>query len=355
MSTEATRIQMIVELATQFAAVPLSEVAASVGLSQLDDCAVIPIGGGNDLVLGSDFVRGAGFHLFKMGLLSNFDIGYFLVAANISDLAAMGAAPTGILVVFRYTKEMTDDDFREVMSGVAAACQKFQAPLLGGDTGGYELPVLSACAVGIVPHGRAMLRSNGRAGDVLFVTNKVGTAGAALAYFTRAEPRGLEVDEKIREEMLRAWRRPAPPLVQAIHLVEKRYVSCAIDTSDGLKAACRQLAEASHLAAVLTREDIPMSAPAMMVAGLLKVDALALAVGDSVDFQLVFASAPEFADEIERDFVARQWALYRVGTLIESDRVGVFLKNGEQLEDFPGVEWDQSETLAVDRLKFQSA
>ena len=90
MSTETRRINSILDLMPNYPAKPGSGLNASVGLIALDDCAVVPLNSESDLVIGSDFVRGEGFHLFKKGVLSWQDVGYYLIGANASDLAAMG-------------------------------------------------------------------------------------------------------------------------------------------------------------------------------------------------------------------------------------------------------------------------
>src|SRR6266498_4646094 len=101
------------------------DVSLSTGADAMDDCAVYDIGGPLSLVVGSDYVRGPKFILYEMGFLSEFDIGYYLVAANVSDIAAMGATPIGVLTVVRYPREMDDVRFQNVMAGVHQACTDF--------------------------------------------------------------------------------------------------------------------------------------------------------------------------------------------------------------------------------------
>ena len=351
MSTEERRIRSIVDLWKGIPACATAGLEASTGLAALDDCAVIPLDEQRDLVVGTDFVRGEGFHLFQRGYLSWSDVGYYLAAANASDLAAMGAAPIGIVVVCRYTAEMSDADFQQAMEGVLMAARDFGMPLLGGDSGGYEKSVLSAAAIGTVRHGRALLRGNGRHGDTLYVSGTVGHAGAALAYCTRAIPEGARLDEAQEQLLLQSWRRPSPALSQGQFLVESELSRCAIDTSDGLKSACRQLAEASGLAAILRPNLIPVSPFATVVADALRVDALALSLGDSVDFRLVFSASAADASAIEQAFAAREWPLFRIGEFRDIQRVGAFLEDDTGLREVPGVEWDQRNTLAIDDLR----
>src|SRR5438046_1760784 len=72
-----------------------------VGVESMDDAALIRISETESLVIASDFIRGSGFFLFEMGYLDYFDMGYYLIAANVSDIAAMGARPMAITTIFR--------------------------------------------------------------------------------------------------------------------------------------------------------------------------------------------------------------------------------------------------------------
>jgi thiamine-monophosphate kinase len=354
MSTEVRRIQSILNLLRQFPAKSGSGLEASVGLQALDDCAVIPFTDDLDLIVGTDFVRGEGFHLFKRKLLDWKDIGYYLVGANASDLAAMGASPVGVVVVLRYTSQMTDEHYAQAMEGVLTACSDFEMPLLGGDSGGYECSVLSATAFGTCPHGKALLRSQGRAGDILMLTGDIGSAGAALAYFTRGREEGVSLPTSVETELINSWRRVKPALKIGTLLIEKDLSQCAIDTSDGLKASCRQIAEASRVDAILYPEAIPISSLAREVAQRLRVDPLAFAVGDSVDFRLVFSTPPDSVATVRSEFANRGWQLYEIGHLVQPQALpSVYLRTAEGLIPVPGVEWAQSETLSVDQLRAQ--
>ncbi len=354
MSTESRRILSILELVKHQPATAGCGKPASHGLEALDDCAVVPISATEDLIIGTDFVRGSGFHLFRRGVLSWHDVGYYLVGANASDLAAMGAAPLGFVLVLRYSPEMTDEEFSSAAAGAVQACSDFCLPLLGGDTGGYDVPVLSGTAFGICPHGRALLRSQGADGDILFLTGEVGLAAAALSYYTRGVAEGMALPTDQEEELAQSWRRVRPHLRQGEILVKNRLSRCAIDTSDGLKAACRQLAEASGLSAILRRESIPVATLASTVAAGLGVDQLAFAIGDSVDFRLVFSSPPNVISKLKEIFTNEGLALFEIGRLENRSDVqpgAYFEADDKTLVPLPGIEWAQSETMTIDQLR----
>lgn len=355
MSTERKRIDTILRLVGSSPIASGAGVDATHGLDALDDCAVIPVGSEQDLVIGSDFVRGEGFHLFRLGLLNYFDIGWYLVGANASDLAAMGAAPFGLVSVVRYRNDMSDEEWTQVMSGIVEACRAFQLPLLGGDTGSYDSSVLSASAIGLCPHGKALLRSEARPGDRLFLTGDVGVAGAALAYFLRAKPAGHELGTELEQRLLDRWRRVSPALPQGQGLVANGLSRCAIDTSDGLKASCAQIARASKADLVVKADKIPFTDDVRRVADCLAIDPIALALSDSVDFRLLFSVPPEHVSRVQELFEQSHWPLFEIGYVrepIDPAHPSNWLEGSDgAISPMPGVEWSQSAGLAVDGLK----
>ena len=104
-SGEQTRLQIIRSILNE-QSLPAQSIAASVDLvvdaHDADDCAVYDLPGNLSLVVGMDFIRGTKFTLFREEYLNYFDIGYYLVVANLSDIAAMGATPIGLTTVVRY-------------------------------------------------------------------------------------------------------------------------------------------------------------------------------------------------------------------------------------------------------------
>jgi thiamine-monophosphate kinase len=336
---EARRVRGVIDILRACPAKPRAGFDATVGVSELDDCAVIPITPDLDLVIGSDFVRGEGFRLYKLGLLSPFDVGYYLIGANASDLAAMGAKPIGVTVVYRYADNSTDAHFNEIMSGVARACQDFEMPLLGGDSGTYESPVLAASAFGTCPHGRALLRSRGRPGDALILSGTIGVAGAAFAYFGSDALKDNPISEASTCELLRPWRRVSPALDQGQSLVELRLSTCGIDTSDGLKTACNQLAAASGVDVVLCLDALPIPDCVYEVARVLNSDPISLACGDSVDFRLLFTVEKSRVGEVRALFTKNNWPMYEIGELTEpSEQPSAYLRTVDTLIEIPGRE-----------------
>src|ERR1051326_527723 len=167
--------------------------ASTIGVSEMDDAALIPISSFESLVIASDFIRGSEFYLFQLGHMNYFDVGYYLVIANISDIAAMGAEPRGLTTVVRYSKEMTDEQFRLVFAGIAAAANDNRVEIVGGDIGGYRSDVFAATAFGVIETSKALRRSGARPGDLLCVTGTIGLPISALIYFKETKGAGFSL------------------------------------------------------------------------------------------------------------------------------------------------------------------
>jgi thiamine-monophosphate kinase len=351
MSTEETRIRIALEEVTRAGVLRGGSLPVLLDVGDRDDCAVVQVSAELDLVIGTDFVRGTGFYLFAEGVLSHGDVGWYLVAANLSDIAAMGADPAGIVVATRYSKEMTDEQWRALLRGICEACKYHGVPLLGGDSGGYSADVLSAGAIGTVPHGRALLRSGGVAGDRLYITGTVGAAGAAVAYFYRGRHQGVRLRQETEERLRDSWRRVMPAIKQGQWLVKNGASRCALDTSDGLKAGLSEISARSGVDVVLVPAAVPVDPAAQAVAEAMRLSVLDVALSDSVDFRLLFSVPDATAPVVEAGFQENGWELYQIGYLRKANGMPrVVAVGGQRDEEIPGIAWDQSDDATVDRL-----
>ncbi|MDB5702217.1 MAG: thiL [Sphingomonadales bacterium] len=197
------------------------------------------------------------------------DVAWKLLAVNLSDLAAKGAKPIGVLM--GYTLGGDADWDHAFVAGLAGALAHFDTALLGGDTvSNHSAPrVLSLTAIGrskIAPS-----RTGAQAGDALYVTGIIGMAGLGLAELRRS-PRstGANVDK---------YRRPVPRVSEGQALAPM--VHAMMDVSDGLLIDAQRMAAASNLALDIAIHDVPVEGDRMK----------ALTAGD--DYELLFAAPPE--------------------------------------------------------------
>ena len=233
-----------------------------------DDCAVLDIGG-EALVLTHDAMA-EGVH-FLSGQ-DPADVAWKLVATNMSDLAAKGAEPLGVLLGYC----LGADDAR-FLAGLAEALDAHGAALLGGDTiGGAGRLVHGLTALGRATHRPVPSRSGARPGDGLWITGKVG---AAMLGFEALRD-GATADST-------AYRRPRALLAEGRALAP--HVSAMMDLSDGLLLDAARMARASGVTFAIDSLSVPIATPEDR-------RAQALRWGD--DYQLLFTAPAGFAPPV---------------------------------------------------------
>ena len=259
----------------------------------LDDAAVLNVG---PLVVTTDTLV-EGVHFLPDDPPG--DVAWKLVAVNLSDLAAKGATPEGILLNYPLGDDAWDAAF---LAGLREVLARFDVRLIGGDT--VALPpgaprVLTVTALGRSEFPRA--RTGAKAGDALWVTGSIGDAGAGLAVARGAGlARGAQGPDglapHIRANLLSAYRRPVPLLDEGHRLAPQVHAMC--DVSDGLLIDAARMAAASGLAVTIDLARIPLSPGYRAWSGLppsvddppVAVALVAATAGD--DYQLLFALHP---------------------------------------------------------------
>ncbi|GAA0581439.1 thiamine-phosphate kinase [Streptomyces crystallinus] len=342
-SDEPTRVrQLVSEFLTDQSGTSLGgdglEVRLTAGADARDDCAVYDLSSPMSLVVGSDYVRGPKFVLYELGLLSGFDIGYYLAVANISDIAAMGATPIGLLSVVRYPHEVDDAEFREVMAGIHQGCTDCGTLNVGGDIGNAERIILSATAFGVCKPGSALMRSGARPGDLLCVTGPCGLLGAAVAYFPRRDTFAKALPEEVERRLLDGWKRPRARVAEGRVLGTKSYATACQDTSDGLKATVEQIMQASGVGFRVYEDDVPVDPAVAMVADLMGAEPLALAMSASSDFQLAFTIDAGDLEKCRAEFDLAGLDFFVVGEATNTGRAESVNGLGA-VRPLPGVAW----------------
>ena len=319
----------------------ISSVQLMMNADDNDDCAVYDFPGNLSLVVGMDFVRGPGFVLFQERYLNYFDLGYYLVVANLSDIAAMGATPIGMTTVIRYRASLTDKDFTQILEGIKAAAAYYQTPIVGGDIGEYTETVLAATAFGITERGKYLKRRGTVVGDLLCLTGEIGLASTALVYFTKARKQGFLLSEEEEAILLRAWQRPVACITEGLLLAQPGVVHACQDVSDGVKATIDQLGEASAVSFKIDEISLPIHPITRKVATTLNADPIAVALSASVDFQLMFTISPKDLTKVQQAFLSRGSTLHVLGEAIPSSTPSYLLRKDGGSSSIPGRAWDQ--------------
>ena len=243
---------------------------ADVVLGIGDDAAVLRVRSGEEVVVTTDaFV--AGVH-FRFDQETPRTAGRRAAVGCLSDLAALGARPLGLLLALAVPARLPLAIALGFVRGILLEARRQRTPLVGGNvTRARELSA-TLTAVGAVRSGRALRRDAGRAGDRLFVTGALGRSA-----FERARGRVLHVG--------------APRIAAGRRLARVRGVGACIDVSDGLVADLGHLCRASGVAARIDPRLVPR--PAGLAAGRargLTAERLVLAGGE--DYELLFSVRP---------------------------------------------------------------
>ncbi|GAB6053645.1 thiamine-phosphate kinase [Magnetospira thiophila] len=288
-----------------------------------DDAARLDVPAGQEVVVTSDALV-AGVHFLIDDPPG--DVARKALRVNLSDLAAMGAAPLGYVLAVCLPRE-TDDDWLAAFAEALGQDQKtFGLSLLGGDTVATPGPLtLTVTAFGAVAPG-AMLRRNGaKVGDGLYVSGTIGDAALGLRVARGEMP---DLASEHRDFLLDRYRCPRPRLALGRHLAG--LASAALDISDGLLADLGHLARASGLGADLEAAWVPLSAAtrAALARGPWALD-LCLSGGD--DYELCFTLPPSSQSLVARLAQAGMIEVTRIGTMTANPGVRVRAEDGRDV------------------------
>ena len=266
----------------------------------VDDCAVLELGG-EALVLTHDAMA-EGVH-FLPGQ-DPADVAWKLVASNLSDLAAKGAAPLGVLLGYQFGA-----DDQRFLDGLAEVLEHYGVPLLGGDTiSASGSQVLGLTALGRATHRPVPARSGVSLGDSLWIT---GPVGAAMLGF-EAMRDGSGADST-------AFRRPLALLAEGWSLAP--LVTAMMDVSDGLLLDASRMARASGVSFVIDSAAVPIATPEARRAE-------ALRWGE--DYQLLFTLPAGVEPPVKA---------YRIGEAVPSAQAPILL-DGQPLSEETGLGYE---------------
>ncbi len=214
-----------------------------------------PARGTLDVVTTDTLVEGVHFDL---SFVSAADVGHKTLAINLSDLAAMGAAPRVAVLALVLPDAVSVLDLDAVLEGLLTLAARHGIALVGGNVTRTHGPlVLGLTAVGAVRRRRVVTRDGGRPGDELWVTGSVGAAAAGLDALRRGRPADPASDPDL-DDCVHRYRRPEPRVRIGALLGRNRVARAGVDLSDGLADGLRQLTRASGVGAVVDSAAIPV-------------------------------------------------------------------------------------------------
>lgn len=233
------------------------------------------------------------------------DVGWKAMAMNLSDVAAMGAAPRFALVSVAFGPSTPTAALEGLYQGMALLAGRFGMAIVGGDTVRSPGPAVINVALLGTTDRPPLLRSAARSGDVVLVTGALGAAAGGVELLAAERP-------DLQPSLVQAHRRPLPRVSEG-RAAAGAGVRVAMDVSDGLVADLGKLCAASRVAAEVWAERVPL-APGLREA--LPERALALALTGGDDYELLLACPPRQAAALRAGWPAHLAPLTEIGRLL---------------------------------------
>src|SRR6478672_3725206 len=281
----------------------ITNVSTIVGIG--DDAAVIDHFGKQTVLSNDLLVEGVHFDLMYTPLKH---LGYKTVVVNVSDIYAMNAAPTQILLGLGFSNRFSVESLDEFYEGVYAACDRYGVDLIGGDTTTSQKGFIISCtAIGEVTPDKYVRRNGAQKGELLCVSGDLGAAFLGLTLLEREKKIFLEspgVQPDLEEEKYIIGRLLKPEARKDIidfFASANILPSAMIDISDGLSSEILHICNQSKVGCVLYEEKIPIAEETKLAAFKFNLDPTACALSGGEDYELLFTVSQDDYDTISRN------------------------------------------------------
>ena len=288
----------LIEHLTKSAKTTLPSTKLSIG----DDAAVLSHGG--ETVISTDMLV-EGVH-FDLGYMPLKHLGYKAVVVNLSDIYAMNAQATQVLVSIAVSNRFTLEALEELYAGVHLACKTYGVDLVGGDTTSSKQGLqLSVTAVGVASKAGVVKRSGAAESELLVVSGDLGAAYMGLQVLAREndvfkanpnhqpdlDPYNYLVERQLKPEA----RKDIVSLLEALEVTP----TSMIDISDGLSSEVLHLCKQSEVGCKLYEEKIPLDPQFIAVCEEFNIDSTTIALSGGEDYELLFTIKQEDFDKIK--------------------------------------------------------
>jgi thiamine-monophosphate kinase len=271
-----------------------ASVITGVGIGIGDDCAVLRVPPGHELLVTTDFTL-ENVH-FRPDWHPPEFVGWRCLTRGLSDIAAMGGEPRAVFLSLAVSSDVPQKWVDRFLHGLLDLAQEFNVPLAGGDTAqsaaGIQADIV---VVGSVPKGKAVLRSGAKPDQYIYVTGELGGAAAALSRLADSRlARRKFAESKSVESPL-----PQPRVAVGLALRRRGLASAMIDLSDGLSTDLDHICQESHVGAEIETNLIPraqLSRTQLRSKKEAEPVALDFALHGGDDYELLFTSSERISE-----------------------------------------------------------
>lgn len=309
-------------------------------LSVGDDAAIINPDG-KKVVVTTDILA-EGVH-FNLGYVPLKHLGYKAVVVNLSDIAAMNATPTQILVSLAVSNRFPVEALDEIYEGIKLACGKYGVDLVGGDTTSSTSGlVMSITAIGMENSDKIATRKNAKPNDLLVVSGDLGGAYLGLQILEREhavflanpnmQPEMEGYDYILERQLKPEARTDVKKILEELDVLP----TSMIDVSDGLASEILHLSDQSQVGFRLYEEKIPMDTMTITTSEEFNLNPVMCALSGGEDYELLFTISPNDFDKIKNhpDFTV-------IGHAVDLEQGNyMVLRGSNELSQLTAQGWD---------------
>ena len=261
-----------------------------------------------------------GIH-FPPGVAPWKELGWKALAANLSDIAAMGGVPRYALVSLALPEDTEVDDVKNLYSGMLELAKQYGVTIIGGDISRAPIVAITITILGSSQKKQILSRSTAQAGELVAVTGKLGAAAAGLEMLKKE----LKFDPQASARFKQAFLHPTPRIAEG-QLLAEQGVKTAIDISDGLVADLGQICKASGVGARIEAERLPVEP---MVKAEFGERALEMALSGGEDYELLFTAEAEVLDKVRQ---VAPCTITVIGKIVADQGVTVVDRRGKPIK-----------------------
>lgn len=296
-----------------------------------DDCALIPINDIETYVITTDLLI-EDIHFLKEKIPPK-ELGHKSLAVSLSDIAAMGAEPKFSFLSIGIPKQTSIEYLDAFMNGYYALSEKYQTPLMGGDTTkSPDKLMINVVVVGQCKKADARLRSMAKHGDLICVTGNLGDSAAGLNILLKQ----IEITKQ-NKLLVQKHHVPEPRIKEGFYLAKQNSVRAMMDISDGISSDLIHILNSSGMRADIFTEKLPVSSTMSTVAKKHGWKELELATSGGEDYELLFTVDRKDIDRLKKDYF-KKFAenITVIGEIKEGQAKINWLKNGKPIEFVKG-------------------
>ncbi len=283
-----------------------------------DDCAILP----NGMLVKTDGLL-EWIHFIKDQIPPQ-ELGYKLIAINVSDIAAKGGVPQYAFLTMALPPSTDAAWLKKVIEGISLACGKWDIQLLGGDTDGSKRDLyFNLMLIGSSTHVK--FRHEAQVGDLICVTGYLGDSGAGL--------RALQEKLEGCEDVIRAHFHPEPSPAEGIWLSKQKGVHAMMDISDGLDIDLNRMIKASKCGALVELSQLPLSSPLLQVCEKEKWDPVKFALTGGEDYCILLTVDRQSYEPISKQFHTQfGHPLFAIGEITNTGAPVLYQRQGKAVK-----------------------